>query len=58
MRPAMLSGLLSAGVPFPKAVELADPSVLPEKFKNFIALAFELGTFRVGKYKTNVVVKS
>ncbi|MDG2497453.1 MAG: hypothetical protein P8M68_04640 [Aquiluna sp.] len=43
MRPAMLAGLLSAGVPFPKAVELADPMALPDKFKDFIALAFELG---------------
>lgn len=43
MRPAMLAGLLSAGVPFPKAVELADPTYLPPKFNSFIALAFELG---------------
>ena len=43
MRPAMLSGLISAGVPFATAVDLADPRQLPEKFRQFIALAFELG---------------
>jgi len=43
MRPAILAGLLSAGVPFQQAVDLADPETLPEKFKEFIALAFELG---------------
>ena len=43
MRPAMLAGLLSAGVPFPKAIELADPKDLPDKFRDFIVLAFELG---------------
>ena len=43
MRPAILAGLLSAGVPFQQAVDMADPETLPEKFKQFIALAFELG---------------
>lgn len=43
MRPAILAGLLSAGVPFQQAVDMADPETLPEKFKEFIALAFELG---------------
>ena len=43
MRPAILAGLLSAGVPFQQAVDMADPDTLPEKFKEFIALAFELG---------------
>ena len=43
MRPAMLAGLLSAGVPFPKAIELADPKDLADKFRDFIVLAFELG---------------
>ena len=43
MRPAMLSGLISAGVPLATAVDLADPRQLPEKFRQFIALAFELG---------------
>ena len=43
MRPAMLAGLLSAGVPFPKAIELADLKDLPDKFRDFIVLAFELG---------------
>jgi hypothetical protein len=39
----MLAGLLSAGVPFPKAIELANPKDLPDKFRDFIILAFELG---------------
>ena len=39
----MLAGLLSAGVPFPKAIELANPKDLPDKFRDFIVLAFELG---------------
>ena len=43
MRPAVLSGLISAGVPLATAVDLADPRQLPEKFRQFIALAFELG---------------
>ena len=43
MRPAILAGLLSAGVPFQQAVDMADPETLPEKFRQFIALAFELG---------------
>ena len=43
MRPAMLAGLLSAVVPFPKAIELADPKDLPDKFLDCIVLAFELG---------------
>ena len=43
MRPAMLSGLISAGVPLATAVDLAGPRQLPEKFRQFIALAFELG---------------
>ena len=43
MRPAILAGLLSAGVPFQQAVDMADPETLPEKFKQFIGLAFELG---------------
>lgn len=43
MRPAILAGLLSAGVPFQQAVDMADPETLPEKFREFIGLAFELG---------------
>lgn len=43
MRPAVLAGLLSAGVPFKQSVDMADPATLPEKFRQFIALAFELG---------------